>query len=337
MCTERQVTEVEKLGRLVCLCWFFWFLAFTGAFGAVILYDHNDGQAYGRILAELTEEEVQGQPSSQLLRRLSEEDVLAIEAYDVQAAVLQQNSQVPYYWYPHYTATVVLAVADTCPFPITGWQSLETSPVSLALTADEPAALFFMQAISYGLDGNLSGQAGMDLLQRIQEQGRLQMAEGPQHLPAQVWVLFDYQARQWQRRGAPIHLVVPVEGTLSFQKGLLAKRPLALDDYKLSEMLISQGYALIPPSPSQYISDNETLFQEADEISRQIDYRLFKRYQPTVLTGTNYLTWYMAVLFLTILWGDAACGARSCSRLSARPISASSSLSVPGYCSAVSN
>lgn len=303
MCTERQVTEVEKLGRLVCLCCLFWFLAFTGAFGAVILYDHNDGQAYGRILAELTEEEVQGQPSSQLLRRLSEEDVLAIEAYDVQAAVLQQNSQVPYYWYPHYTATVVLAVADTCPFPITGWQSLETSPVSLALTADEPAALFFMQAISYGLDGNLSGQAGMDLLQRIQEQGRLQMAEGPQHLPAQVWVLFDYQARQWQRRGAPIHLVVPVEGTLSFQKGLLAKRPLALDDYKLSEILIPQGYTPIPPSPSQYISDNETLFQEADKISRQIDYRLSKVYRLTVLTGINHLTWYMAALFLVILWG----------------------------------
>ena len=297
------MTEVGKRGRLVCLCWFFWLLAFTGAFGAVILYDHNDGQAYGRILAELTGDEVQGQPSSQLLRWLAEDEVLAIEAYDVQAAVLQQNRRIPYYWYPHYTATVVLAVADTCPFPITGWQSLAAAPVSLALTADEPESFFFMQAMSYGLDGNLSGQAGMDLLQRIQEQGRLQMAEGPQHLPAQVWVLFDYQARQWQRRGAPIHLVVPVEGTLSFQKGLLAKRPLALDDYKLSEMLISQGYALIPPSPSQYISDNETLFQEADEISRQIDYRLFKRYQPTVLTGTNYLTWYMAVLFLTILWG----------------------------------
>lgn len=297
------MTEVGKRGRLVCLCWFFWLLAFTGAFGAVILYDHNDGQAYGRILAELTGDEVQGQPSSQLLRWLAEDEVLAIEAYDVQAAVLQQNRRIPYYWYPHYTATVVLAVADTCPFPITGWQSLAAAPVSLALTADEPESLFFMQAMSYGLDGNLSGQAGMDLLQRIQEQGRLQMAEGPQYLPAQVWVLFDYQARQWQRRGAPIHIVVPVEGTLSFQKGLLAKRPLALDDYKLSEMLISQGYALIPPSPSQYISDNETLFQEADEISRQIDYRLFKRYQPTVLTGTNYLTWYMAVLFLTILWG----------------------------------
>lgn len=297
------MTEVGKRGRLVCLCWFFWLLAFTGAFGAVILYDHNDGQAYGRILAELTGDEVQGQPSSQLLRWLAEDEVLAIEAYDVQAAVLQQNRRIPYYWYPHYTATVVLAVADTCPFPITGWQSLAAAPVSLALTADEPESLFFMQAMSYGLDGNLSGQAGMDLLQRIQEQGRLQMAEGPQHLPAQVWVLFDYQARQWQRRGAPIHIVVPVEGTLSFQKGLLAKRPLALDDYKLSEMLISQGYALIPPSPSQYISDNEMLFQEADEISRQIDYRLFKRYQPTVLTGTNYLTWYMAVLFLTILWG----------------------------------
>lgn len=303
MCTERQVTEVEKLGRLVCLCCLFWLLAFTVVPGAVLLYDHDHGQAYGRTLTELAGEEVQGQPSSQLLRRLSEEDVLAIEAYDVQAAVLQQNSQVPYYWYPHYTATVVLAVADTCPFPITGWQSLETSPVSLALTADEPESLFFMQAMSYGLDGNLSGQAGMDLLQRIQEQGRLQMAEGPQYLPAQVWVLFDYQARQWQRRGAPIHIVVPVEGTLSFQKGLLAKRPLALNNYKLSEMLIPQGYTPIPPSPSQYISDNETLFQEADKISRQIDYRLSKVYRLTSLTGINHLTWYMAALFLVILWG----------------------------------
>lgn len=207
-----------KRGRLVCLCWFFWLLAFTGAFGAVILYDHNDGQAYGRILAELTGDEVQGQPSSQLLRWLAEDEVLAIEAYDVQAAVLQQNRRIPYYWYPHYTATVVLAVADICPFPITGWQSLAAAPVSLALTADEPESLFFMQAMSYGLDRNLSGQAGMDLLQRIQEQGRLQMAEGPQHLPAQVWVLFDYQARQWQRRGAPIHLVVPVEGPYRFRK-----------------------------------------------------------------------------------------------------------------------
>lgn len=292
-----------KRGRLVCLCWFFWLLAFTGAFGAVILYDHNDGQAYGRILAELTGDEVQGQPSSQLLRWLAEDEVLAIEAYDVQAAVLQQNRRIPYYWYPHYTATVVLAVADTCPFPITGWQSLAAAPVSLALTADEPESLFFMQAMSYGLDRNLSGQAGMDLLQRIQEQGRLQMAEGPQHLPAQVWVLFDYQARQWQRRGAPIYLVVPVEGTLSFQKGLLAKRPLALDDYKLSEILISQDYTLIPPSPSQYISENEMLFQEADKISRQIDYRLSKVHRLTSLTGINHLTWYMAALFLVILWG----------------------------------
>ena len=303
MCTERQVTEVANMGRLVCLCWFFWLLAFTVVPGAVILYDQNHGQAYGRTLTELAGDEVQGQPSAQLLRRLSEEEVLAIEAYDVQAAVLQQNSRVPYYWYPHYTATVVLAVADTCPFPITGWQSLETVPVSLALSADEPAALFFIQAMSYDLAQDLSGQAGMDLLQRIQEQGRLQLSGEAQHLPAQVWVLFDYQARQWQHRGAPVHIVVPVEGTLSFQKGLLAKHPLALENNKLSEMLISQGYALTPPAQGQYTPDNEALFQGADDMSRQIDYRLFKRYRTTALTGINNLIWYMAVLFLIILWG----------------------------------
>lgn len=76
-----------------------------------------------------------------------------------------------------------------------------------------------------------------------------------------------------------------------------------MDDYKLSEILISQDYTLIPPSPSQYISENEMLFQEADKISRQIDYRLSKVHRLTSLTGINHLTWYMAALFLVILWG----------------------------------
>ena len=60
MCTERQVTEVEKLGRLVCLCCLFWLLAFTVVPGAVLLYDYDHGQAYGRTLTELAGEEVQG-------------------------------------------------------------------------------------------------------------------------------------------------------------------------------------------------------------------------------------------------------------------------------------
>lgn len=147
MCTGRQVTEVGEMGRLVrYFCCLFWFLALCQVQGGRIIYDASGSQAYGRVL-QAAGYEAEGMPAGQLLRHLPEDEVMAIEAYDVQAAVLQGNDRVPYYWYPQYTATVVLAVADSCPAVITGWHSLETAPVSLAVATLEPDRDFFIQAM----------------------------------------------------------------------------------------------------------------------------------------------------------------------------------------------
>jgi hypothetical protein len=122
------------MGKWIRLLWLgllFWLSALTAVSGAVILYNHDEGESYGRILSERGAK-VQGIPSSQLLHHLPEDDVQAVEAYDVQAAVLQGGSRASYQWYPQYTATVVLAVSDSCPVPVTGWQSLSSAPLSLA-------------------------------------------------------------------------------------------------------------------------------------------------------------------------------------------------------------
>ena len=153
---------VRAMGKWIRLLWLgllFWLSALTAVSGAVILYNHDEGESYGRILSERGAK-VQGIPSSQLLHHLPEDDVQAVEAYDVQAAVLQGGSRASYQWYPQYTATVVLAVSDSCPVPVTGWQSLSSAPLSLAVTGTNPARLFFIQAMSYGLKGDLSGRAG---------------------------------------------------------------------------------------------------------------------------------------------------------------------------------
>ena len=163
---------------------------------------------------------------------------MAIEAYDVQAAVLQGNDRVPYYWYPQYTATVVLAVADSCPAVITGWHSLETAPVSLAVATLEPDRDFSSSHELRPESGYIGswrrfGFAPYPRTRRLM----LDTLPGPysyflerQRPPADVYILWDYQARQWQHRGAPVHIVVPEEGTLAFEKGLLAKEPLTFDE-----------------------------------------------------------------------------------------------------------
>lgn len=297
------------MGKWVRLLWLgclWWLLALSVVPGAAIFYEAGGSAAYGRLLADRTGQEVRSFTASQLWLRLPEEETLAVEAYDVQAAVLQENHLVPYYWYPHYTATVVLAVADDCPFPITGWQSLASAPVSLALMGDAPARIFFVQAISYGLDGDVSGQAGIELLRRFQDDGHLQMDLGDAFPLADVYILYDYQARQWQHRGAPIHLVVPEEGTLAFRKGLVSKQPLELDNLKLSEAMRTSQYTTTPPPQATFISnisDAETFLQASEDIPRQIKYRVLKVYKKNILTGINHMVWYLGTLFFVILWG----------------------------------
>lgn len=297
--------QVRAMGKWIRLLWLgllFWLSALTAVSGAVILYNHDEGESYGRILSERGAK-VQGIPSSQLLHHLPEDDVQAVEAYDVQAAVLQGGSRASYQWYPQYTATVVLAVSDSCPVPVTGWQSLSSALLSLAVTGTNPARLFFIQAMSYGLKGDLSGRAGVELLRQLQEDGRLSMEEGENRPSADVYVLFDYQVREWQRQGIPVHPVVPEEGTLAFRKGLLAKESLSFDSQKLSEALEGAGYALSPPPGARFVSDAEAFLQAGDDIPRQITNHVFQSCRPTILTGFSHMVWYTVTLFFVILWG----------------------------------
>lgn len=60
------------MGKWIRLLWLgllFWLSALTAVSGAVILYNHDEGESYGRILSERGAK-VQGIPSSQLLHHL---------------------------------------------------------------------------------------------------------------------------------------------------------------------------------------------------------------------------------------------------------------------------
>ena len=217
-----------------------------------ILYDNTWSDAYGQVLEHTIHhlEECTGYDTS-LMELFTDTAVTAIEAYDIQAAVFQKSTLDSYYWYPQYMATVILAVSDDCPYDVTGWQSLVTMPVSVCMISAQPQYSFSVQAMSYGLGRDVSGQPAVQALKKIHEEGRFRldtltgfnmMMPYRNRPAAQVYVLYDYQARQWQRRGAPIHIIVPDEGTLAFQKGLLSKTPLVVDDAALADRLADAAY-----------------------------------------------------------------------------------------------
>ena len=104
-----------------------------------IIYDNTWRDAYGQVLERtvFSLDECTGH-DDYIMELFTDTDVTAMEAYDIQATVLQKNTRYSYYWYPHYMATVVLAVSDDCPYDITGWHSLQPLPVTVCT-----ATIFF--------------------------------------------------------------------------------------------------------------------------------------------------------------------------------------------------
>lgn len=295
-------------------CWMvvFWLVSMMSQ-AVSVLYDNTWSDAYGQVLEHTIHhlEECTGYDTS-LMELFTDTDVTAIEAYDIQAAVFQKSTLDPYYWYPQYMATVILAVSDDCPYDVTGWQNLVTMPVSVCMISARPQYSFSVQAMSYGLGRDVSGWPAVQALKKIHEEGRFRldtltgfnmMMPYRNRPAAQVYVLYDYQARQWQRRGAPIHIVVPDEGTLAFQKGLLSKMPLVVDDAALTDRLADAAYRTEPMEGAVRVSDQESFFIGSSSISQQMMLHVFRVYKKNLLTGTNHMLWYMAALFVTILWG----------------------------------
>lgn len=305
-------TMIGKKWLTACGIVVFWLISMMCQ-AVSIIYDNTWRDAYGQVLERtvFSLDECTGH-DDYIMELFTDTDVTAMEAYDIQATVLQKNTRYSYYWYPHYMATVVLAVSDDCPYDITGWHSLQTLPVTVCILSSQPQYSFSVQAMSYGLGRDVSGQLAVQALKKIHEEGRFQLdtltgfniMQPYRNRPAaQVYVLYDYQARQWQRRGAPIHIVVPDEGTLAFQKGLLSKIPLVVDDARLADCLADAAYRTEPMEGAVQISDQESFFVSADLISHQMLFHVFHVYEKNVLTGTNNMLWYMAALFVTILWG----------------------------------
>ena len=159
----------------------------------------------------------------QVLESLQEKNTLATEAFDVQALPALEHG-VASYWYPQYLATVVIAVdRDRAAANISGWNDLFAEEEAVGIAGSCLNQMVF-SAVAYGLEGEdytLLGAA--NALGKMRKAGLLR----PGSLEPALVICYDFQVAAMIRDGRNIEIVVPVEGTFSYERGLLSNTELS--------------------------------------------------------------------------------------------------------------
>lgn len=164
-----------------------------------------------------------------------------VACFDVQAVPAMARG-VGRYWYPHVSATVVLAVDRTrTDAVVTGWNSLRENRVPVGMSSTSIVRnMLVLGALSYGLNPKEpSKREALDFLEHLCQNGGFEL-EGSD---APILLCLDYEAAAWNRNGGDYEIIVPVEGTLSYRMGLFSDVPLALEP-GLDETLLSAGLPL---------------------------------------------------------------------------------------------
>jgi hypothetical protein len=179
-------------------------------------------------------------------------DGSVFEAYDA-----QEQNKVAEHWVPLTLETIVIAIdRDQTDMPVASWSDLRNSDADISIMDVRPYDRLTVAAICYGLEGeNFTLNAAVKLLEPLNQRGKLKQIEPK----APIQICFDSDAAARIKNGENIEIVVPSEGTLTYVKGLLSDRPIALPD-GYEEVLLEYGLRLPDgrcdqatyPSPEQY-------------------------------------------------------------------------------------
>lgn len=235
----------------------------------------------------------------------------AVACFDVQALPAIARG-VGRYWYPHVTATVVLAVDRTrTDAVITGWNSLRESRVPVGMGSTSVIRnMLALGALSYGLNHREPAtQDALIFLEQLCRNGGFQL-DRPD---APVLLCLDYEAAAWNRRGGTYEIIVPAEGTLSYRMGLLSDVPLTLEP-GLDDALLSAGFPLAngerpQGSPEDYRSartlegdDYERFLEITGDSSRDLRRQVFHTRLYTTADLREHILSALLIAAAILLW-----------------------------------
>lgn len=147
------------------------------------------------------------------------DDGVIVEAFDTQA-VGALEAGIARFWYPQALATVVIAVdRDQTNAEITGWQDLSLALDKVAFSSSSEEAHMILAAMSYGLEGEkYTTNKAIRLLAELNKTNYFEMHS----MDAPVMICYDYQAVNLMTKGRNIDIIIPSEGTYTYEKGLLS-------------------------------------------------------------------------------------------------------------------
>lgn len=157
----------------------------------------------------------------------------ACEALDVQALPAVKNG-IAAYWYPLSNATVVIAVdRDATDISINDWSDLCKTECDVGFLNNR----FILAAISYALDKeSYMSDSAIKLLAGINAEHRLKKDD----MSCPIIVCFDYQAAALNAEGRNYELIIPADGTLSYEVGILSNTEINFPD-NMNDILINCG------------------------------------------------------------------------------------------------
>ncbi len=166
----------------------------------------------------------------------------SIESYEQSAKTLISSTALnEESWREDYLATVVIVLdrAKT-KLPIKGFRDLRDIEEKVSLNPEYID--YISAAAAWGLSGNQEDyKEFFSILDNLNRRGMLLIQEEP----AAIWIGFDYQALSYREAAHDIDIVMPVEGSLSFKKGLLSLSGIdRTKDKELKEHLLAEGFRL---------------------------------------------------------------------------------------------
>lgn len=186
------------------------------------------------------------------------EEGFITEAFNTQA-MGALDTGLAKYWYPHYLATVVIAVdKDQTDVKINSWNDLLSANEEVSFSNNPGDIQMLLAAMSYGLEGNnYTMKKAIELLSSLNKKNHLKINS----FSSPIIICYDYQAAAQIDHGRNIEIIIPSQGTITYEKGLLSNIKINFED-NLNNLLIEghfrtlneQSDLSVYPEKSKYLS-----------------------------------------------------------------------------------
>ena len=233
-----------------------------------VICNLDDYSLYPQVLEEILPTFSIEQSENKPYYILNEDGI--VEAFDTQAIGAIETG-IAKYWYPQYLATVIIAVDRAQTHAVVKeWEDLLISQQEVGFFNMPGNIQMVTAAMSYGLEGeDYSLTKAIELLASLHENNLLKINS----FEAPIIICFDYQAATLIKNGRHMEIIIPLEGTLTYEKGLLSNENLVFEE-NIDEILIQNKFRLLNGQTDYSIYPDKLSYKPAVKV---VDYNHFAK------------------------------------------------------------